>query len=266
MAFLFFSVATFCYFLATLAHLFFLFTRGRHSLGVATGALLAGFFFHTLSLALGLEVTGIFPYANFLCWFCALTWVLVLVYLLAALTQRRLPLKAWFIPAIFIIAAFGRHTYLGGSEFLPAVKNLWLAVHIIVSFLGSAAFAVLFGAGVMYIIQDRHIKTKHLGGAFHRLPSLEALDQLNQVSLYIGFPLSIMGLITGAIWVQLEKGSYWRWDPIKTWPLLIILVSYGIVFLCRLTKSWRGWRAAMFAVVGFFLVVATFLAHLLPGD
>lgn len=148
----------------------------------------------------------------------------------------------------------------------PALKSKWLAIHSISAFAGYAAFAVAFCAGIMYLLQEHFLKSKKLGALYRRLPSLEILDDINYRCLTIGFPLLTVAIVTGAIWAESAWGAYWSWDPKETWSLITWLV-YAALLHGRLTIGWRGRRAAILAIIGFCVLLFTFLGVtlLLPG-
>jgi cytochrome c-type biogenesis protein CcsB len=110
----------------------------------------------------------------------------------------------------------------------------------------------------MYLIQENQIKKKNWGQFFYRLPPLQALDNLNYFSLRAGFFLLTTGIITGSIWAEYAWGSYWNWDPKETWALITWLI-YAALLHGRLTLGWRGRRAAFFSLIGFGMVLFTFL-------
>jgi cytochrome c-type biogenesis protein CcsB len=148
----------------------------------------------------------------------------------------------------------------------PALKSGWLGIHTISAFAGYAAFAVAFCAAIMYLLQERFLKKKKLGALYHRLPSLEVLDDINYRCLTIGFPLLTIAIISGSVWAESAWGSYWSWDPKETWSLITWLV-YAALLHGRLTTGWRGSRAALLAIIGFCVLLFTFLGvtFLLPG-
>ena len=61
----------------------------------------------------------------------------------------------------------------------PLLRSFWLILHVVTVFCGNGIFAIAFLAGIMYLIQERPIKSKRSGALSHRLPSLETLDGLN---------------------------------------------------------------------------------------
>jgi len=152
------------------------------------------------------------------------------------------------------------------SPLNPALKSKWLVIHTVVAFLGYASFAVAFGAAVIYLMQERFLKKRKISGLFQRLPSLNTLDDINYRCLTFGFPLLTVAIISGAIWAETAWGTYWSWDPKETWSLITWFV-YAALLHGRLTTGWRGKKAAILAIIGFFVMLFTFLGVnlLMPG-
>lgn len=108
----------------------------------------------------------------------------------------------------------------------------------------------------MYLIQEWELKSKRLGYFFTRLPSLDALDQLNSHCLTTGFAFLTLGIVSGSIWARQAWGSYWQWDPKEVWSIITWFI-YLIQFHQRITVGWRGRRAAVMAIIGFCAVIFT---------
>ena len=98
------------------------------------------------------------------------------------------------------------------------------------------------------------------------LPTGDALDRVTYMTICIAFPLLTFMIATGAYWANRTWGSYWSWDPKETWAAITWLVYAGYLHM-RITRGWRGRRAAYFAILGFGVVIFTFLGvtYLLPG-
>jgi ABC-type transport system involved in cytochrome c biogenesis permease subunit len=98
------------------------------------------------------------------------------------------------------------------------------------------------------------------------LPSAEALDLVTYKTIGIAFPLLTLMIAAGAYWANRTWGSYWSWDPKETWAAITWLVYAGYLHM-RITRGWRGRRAAYFAILGFAVVMFTFfgVTYLLPG-
>jgi cytochrome c-type biogenesis protein CcsB len=138
----------------------------------------------------------------------------------------------------------------------PALQSLWLPVHAGVSVMAYGFLALAFCGGIMYLLQERELKSKRFGFFFSRLPSLESLDQLGSHCLTAGFVLLTLGIITGSIWARQAWGTYWHWDPKETWSLITWFL-YAAQIHQRFTAGWRGKRAAVMAIIGFLAVLFT---------
>lgn len=87
----------------------------------------------------------------------------------------------------------------------------------------------------------------------------EVLDEITYKSIAIGFPIfTLGGLIFGAIWADQAWGVYWSWDPKETWSL-ITWFAYAFFLHSRLLRGWKGKKIAIVAVVGFVMVIFTYL-------
>lgn len=98
------------------------------------------------------------------------------------------------------------------------------------------------------------------------LPSADDLDRITYKTIAIAFPLLTLMIAAGAYWANRTWGSYWSWDPKETWAAITWLVYAGYLHM-RITRGWRGRRAAYFAILGFVVVMFTFfgVTYLLPG-
>ena len=98
------------------------------------------------------------------------------------------------------------------------------------------------------------------------LPDADNLDRITYKTICIAFPLLTLMIAAGAYWANRAWGSYWNWDPKETWAAITWLVYAGYLHM-RITRGWRGRRAAYFAILGFAVVMFTFfgVTYLLPG-
>jgi ABC-type transport system involved in cytochrome c biogenesis permease subunit len=98
------------------------------------------------------------------------------------------------------------------------------------------------------------------------LPTADSLDRVTYKTICIAFPLLTLMIAAGAYWANRTWGSYWSWDPKETWAAITWLVYAGYLHM-RITRGWRGRRAAYFAILGFGVVMFTFfgVTYLLPG-
>ena len=99
-----------------------------------------------------------------------------------------------------------------------------------------------------------------------RLPSLESLDSLMYKTACLAFAGLAMLLITGAIWANESWGRPWGFDSKET-GALIAWLTYAAFLHTRIARGWKGRSSAYFAVVGFLLVIFTYLgvSYLIKG-
>lgn len=145
----------------------------------------------------------------------------------------------------------------------PVLQSWWLPVHAGISLLAYAFFSLAFCGGLMYLLQERELKRKKFGYFFTRLPSLDALDQLNSHCLATGFVFLTLGIVTGSLWTRQAWGTYWQWHPKETWSMITWFV-YLLQIHQRFTAGWRGKRAAVMAIAGFAIIVFTLWGVMYP--
>ena len=134
-----------------------------------------------------------------------------------------------------------------------ALIEWWpLRAHVATMMLSYAALSVSFGAAVLYLIQggDRR---------FLRLPSGEALEEVANRSVLVGFPMLTAGIALGAYWAHSAWSRYWGWDPKETSALVTWLIYAGYLH-ARNLRGWKGKGAAWVLVVGFAAVMFTYFA------
>jgi ABC-type transport system involved in cytochrome c biogenesis permease subunit len=90
------------------------------------------------------------------------------------------------------------------------------------------------------------------------MPSLQTIDTLLYRTVGVAFPLLTMLLITGAVWANESWGRYWGWDA-KEVGALVAWMAYAGFLHTRVAHGWRGRRSAYFALLGFALVIFTWL-------
>ena len=138
------------------------------------------------------------------------------------------------------------------------LKGFWLYSHIILIFAGEAALALACGTGILYLLQEKGIKAKKPGFFFKRLPSVDLLDSVGYTCLTTGFALLTIGLITGFIYAKAIWGRFWGWDPKEIFSVGTWLIYAALLHL-RLYSGWRGRKSAIMTIIGFLIIIFTFL-------
>jgi cytochrome c-type biogenesis protein CcsB len=195
------------------------------------------------------------------------SWTIILIYLILEFKYRQKIIGVFVTPFAFLAIALT--SIIPGVDakitpLIPALQSNWLAIHVVTCFLGYASFAVSFGISVLYLAHDKRGTGKEERSKW--LPSSSVLDEINYRSIVIGFPMLSLGIVTGAAWANYAWGSYWSWDPKETWSLITWFV-YAAFLHARLTRDWRGRKAAILSIVGFSAVLFTYFGvnYLISG-
>lgn len=258
MPFFFFALALAFYLLGTAGYIVYLVSQRKPVARVAYGILWAGFAAHSLAIALGYYQTGTFPVINLRESLSFFAWALMGAYLVLQLHFNIRVLGSFLSPLAAIMMISSSFLPAPSGPVNPILRSFWLIIHVLTAFAGNGIFAIAFLAGIMYLIQERQIKSRRPGALYHRLPSLEMLDALNYQCLILGFPLLTFGLVSGSLYAHYTLGSFWRWDPKEVWSLITWLL-YAVLIHGRLASGWRGRRSALLSIIFFLVLVFSFL-------
>jgi cytochrome c-type biogenesis protein CcsB len=254
----FFKCALSLYLLGSLGYILFIILQRKPLARISYGVLWVGFLSHSLSIGLWSMQHGYFPVHSLREALSFFAWAIIGVYLLIQWRFNILVLGSFLSPLASVMMISSSFLPYQNEAVNPLIRNLWLMIHIGTIFVGNGIFAVAFLAGIMYLIQERQIKSKQFGPFYHRLPSLEVLDSLNYNCLILGFPFLTLGMLSGAVFAQYTLGTFWRWDPKEVWSLITWLI-YAVLLHGRLTTGWRGRRSAMISIIGFLVLIFSFL-------
>jgi cytochrome c-type biogenesis protein CcsB len=229
-----------------------------HREGLSTAGkftLLGGLGSHTITIISRSIEAATIPLATLHESLTLFSWLTVAV-CAAFVFRYRIPVLGAFVaPLALLLITTASILPAEVVEISPVLRSWWLPVHVTLAFLGNAFFALACIFGIMYLIQERHLKTHRIGGLYYVLPSVEALDELNYRCLTYGFPLLTLGMITGALWSEYAFGTYWMWKHRQVWSLITWLL-YAVLLHGRVTAGWRGRKSAKYSVVAFAVLVA----------
>jgi cytochrome c-type biogenesis protein CcsB len=252
------QIATILYFLSMTGYLFFLFKQKKVYQKIAFQLIMAAIFFHSASIGMYTLFSSHVPIQNLPQNLSALALALGVMFLFF---QYRFDLRILGLFASVLI------TLLMGAVVLipesPVEKNVilkgfWFYSHIILVFTGEAALALACGSGILYLLQEKGIKSKNPGFFFKRLPSLDLLDNVGYTCMTTGFALVTIGLVTGFIYAKIIWGQFWNWDPKEVFSVGTWLVYAALLHL-RLYSGWQGRKSAIMTIIGFIIIIFTFL-------
>ncbi len=158
-----------------------------------TGFVLQMGFLHMRSSAVGrCPLTNLFEVLVFL------SWSVVLLYFVVGSTYRLSLLGTFTAPLVFLIQTAAQ--FLPVASEAPVYKKsagFWPELHAAVSLVSYGAFALACVAGVMFVVQERHLKRHTLNSFFHNLPPMANLAVAVQRLMLAGFAMLTAGIVAG---------------------------------------------------------------------
>jgi ABC-type uncharacterized transport system permease subunit len=163
-------------------------------------------------------------------------------------------------PLVFVLTFVAVTTQQPFLLVSPGMRRGWLFVHIAMIFIGYAALFLSFAASLLYLLQERSLKSKKPAAILLRLPALEVIDQIGYRSLLLGFPFMTLGLVAGSIVAQATYGRLDFLDP-KIFLSLLMWAVYMVMVFTRWNAGWRGRRAAYLATGAVVAAVIAWSAN-----
>jgi ABC-type uncharacterized transport system permease subunit len=183
-------------------------------------------------------------------------WLLAVTYLGLEFFHRQRSVGAFVLP--FILAFFLASHLAPADRLSPTVAHGPIfAFHVTLSILAYAAFALSFVLSLIFLVENRLLRNRHLSELVWRLPPLELLERMSRSSVLVGLISIAVGTVLGFIWVDRLTGQYWYYDPKYVITLLVLLLYAAYLQLSR-TTTWRGARASGLCIFNFVIVVLSF--------
>lgn len=253
---LFFKITLVLYFMGTFIFLTHLANKNAVLSRVSMIVTAAGFLFHTAALLVRVFEVRQVPLMNFYEALSFFSWVLVLIFLVVEYRYHIMVLGSFILPLAFLTLISAAALPKQIQTLNPMLQNIWVLIHVSLTILGLVAFTVAFVMGVMYLIQERFLKSKRFNVLYNELPSLDLLDEFNRKAVVLGFPMLTLGMITGGILSENIWEAYFSLQPVEVLTLTTWLF-YLVMLHGRLTIGWRAKKAAYLAIFGFITVILT---------
>src|SRR4029077_11386769 len=128
------------------------------------------------------------------------------------LYHRQRSVGAFVLPfvLVFFLAA-----HLAPADRLspPAAHGATFAFHVTLSILAYAAFALSFVLSLIFLGEERLLRSRRLGNVVWVRPPIELSEKMSQSSGLVGLISIAIGTALGFIWVDRLHGQFWYYDP-----------------------------------------------------
>jgi len=165
---------------------------------------------------------------------------------------------------IVFVPSLGVERYIFPSE---GVRISWLVAHISALLAAYVALGFSLLASVLYLIQERRLKSKRKPGEPSRwlpldwMPPLDTLERIAHATLEFGFPCMTVGLLIGSVLAQetVLGAAYFR-DP-KVIASFAMWAVYVTLLFVRRSAGLRGRRAVYLSGAVFLVMLAVLIAN-----
>src|SRR6195256_1745722 len=216
-------------------------------------AIALGFALQSAFLYVRGHALGRCPITNLFEVFIFLAWSVALIYLAIGPTYRLSLMGAFTAPLVLLIQTFALLVPIDVRHSARLDVNPWLEFHASMSMIAYGAFALAGVAGVMYLVQERQLKTHQLHSIFYHLPPLTDLFAAITRLLWLGFALYTAGLVSG----------FFTGGPLPRVKMICafgVWVFYGAILQGRHLRWFAPKRVAALCVLAFSAAISVLWA------
>ena len=252
-----FLIATIVAYAGSLAFYLGFLNTGKQNVGrlgsILLGLGLVAHYFALLERSRGLHTV---PYHDLYGSMSLFGWLLALTYLALELLHTRRSVGAFILPfvLVFVLAA---QLAPAARTAPPAASGIAFAFHVTLSILAYAAFALSFVFSLIFLAEQRILRSHKFNNVVWRLPPLELLEKMSRSSVLVGLIAIAIGTVLGFVWVDRLHEQARLFDP-KYVITLLVLVLYAVYFQLAKSATWRGARASKLCIFNFAVVVMSF--------
>ena len=187
-----------------------------------------------------------------------LSWSIGLFYLLIGPTYRVSLMGLFTAPLILALQIVALFLPSGIPTSMP--HNPWIEAHAALSLVAFGAFGLAFVAGLMFLVQEKQLKSQHPSPIFHHLPPIRLLEGVTARLLLVGFILLTVSFVAGFLAGHSITGM-------KMWIALLVWGGYCITLLAHQGHRLSAHRLAclavwIFAVALIALPAVRYFSHL----
>ncbi|HEV2386353.1 MAG TPA: cytochrome c biogenesis protein CcsA [Candidatus Acidoferrales bacterium] len=237
-------------------YLRFLYTGRRLTGQLAALALGLGLAGHYLALVARSHSVHSVPYNDLHGSLSLFGWLLGATYLGLELYYHQRAMGAFVVPFIVLLYTLG--TWPGHA--VPATtqeRGALFALHVTLSILAYAAFALAFVVSGIYLLQDRRLRRHSPGDVVWRFPALDGLERMSRGSVLVGLVSLGAGVALGLIWQRRIQGHFQIADP-KVLVTVLMFALYAGYLRVSHAGGWRGARASLLCLLNFLIVIFSY--------
>ncbi|MFH1262807.1 MAG: cytochrome c biogenesis protein CcsA [Pseudomonadota bacterium] len=221
--------------------------------------LFLGFAFSTIDLILhSIHAVrgGFLPFSGAPRSLSMLSWMLIVIVLYTQAKERWFPVSALLTPIAFVSSLLALFQHESMEPVRGETTTAVFVLHVAVLLFGIGCVCLAFCSALLYLVQQRELKSKHVGRLLALLPPLEVLDRTALRSMILGVVLLTIGNATGIYLAHVYWKTEWLSQKKFVFSMLTwwwFVISLGVRYLV----GWRGGRFFALIVVGFIFLLFT---------
>lgn len=216
---------------------------------ISKWVLTAGLLVHSLGLVQRIAATGQAPMASMYETLVFYSWTTVLVSVIVVFRYSERATELVTVPIAMLALAFALLNEKPGGPLTLILRTRWFETHVTASFAAYALFTLAFSGAVIYLVN------KARGS---QAESLRKFQDIAGRSILWGFFFFSASMFAGAVWAYLAWGAYWLWEPKVIWSFIVWFYFAGAMHAWYV-REWRGTGLSVATVIGFFVVLFTYL-------
>ncbi|MBI5588661.1 MAG: cytochrome c biogenesis protein CcsA [Deltaproteobacteria bacterium] len=223
---------------------------GSKALEKASKAFLVlGLLVHTAGLIQRISSTGHAPMASMYETLVFYSWTAVLVSVIVIFRYSERATELFTVPVSVLAILFALANEKPGGPLTLILRTRWFETHVTASFAAYAFFTLAFSGAMLYLINYSRGKQE---------PELKKFQEIAARCVMWGFFFFSASMFAGAVWAYLAWGTYWLWEPKIIWSFIVWFYYAGAMH-AYFVKEWRGRGLTVATVIGFFVVLFTYL-------
>ncbi|HMF63318.1 MAG TPA: cytochrome c biogenesis protein CcsA [Edaphobacter sp.] len=189
-----------------------------------------------------------------------LSLLLALAFVLVYWRYRTVSLGIFILPVCFLLGLVPAFRPDQETAPFPQFHAGWIFLHIALLLAAYAALSLSLLASLLYLVQERRLKSKSAPSGAAWLPPLETIDQIALKTLLFGLPCMTGGLLIGSLIAQQTIGPSYFLDPKVLLSFAMWLAYVGMIYIRR-HSGLRGRRAVYLSSFIFMVVLAVWAAN-----
>ncbi|MBI5049121.1 MAG: cytochrome c biogenesis protein CcsA [Deltaproteobacteria bacterium] len=221
---------------------------------LSKAAITAGLLAHTIALAIRTYESGHAPMLAMYETLLFYSWSTILVSAIVIFRYNERFTELISIPVAILAMVFAQFNEVPPKPLILILKTRWFETHVIASFAAYALFTLSFSGALLYLLSELRARS-----ADTRNSELKKdFQDIANRSILWGFFFFSASMFAGAIWAYLAWGTYWLWEPKVIWSFIVWFYYAGAMH-AYYVKEWRGKGLAIATIIGFFVVLFTYL-------